>query len=143
MALEIISEPTGAPTGSFTPHANQKEFRSAFGIIAGDGKTQGFISGNSLEQGIPTSDGRRKLVFKEYKNAKGGLHDVKINGVTLREYTCPAEDAEEKDSYEGNLSNDRVMQYLAPSKTSDGTAFGGLEKSGNATTLQVPQTHQY
>lgn len=143
MALEIISEPTGAPTGSFTPHADQKQFRSAFGIISGDGKSAGFHSGHSLQNGLPTSDGRRKLVFKEFKDAKAGFHDVKINGVTLREFVCPAEDATEKDRYDGQLSTDRMAGYLAPYSQSASGSQVGLQKGGENQQVQVPQTHQF
>lgn len=144
MALEIIAEPTGAPTGSFTPHADQSKFRSAFGIIAGDGKGQGFISGHSLQNGIPTADGRAKLKFTEFKDPTSkGFHDVKFNGLTLREFVCDKDDAAEKDRYDGNLSNQKVQSYIAPVNIANSPTVVGLQKSGEVSEMQAAPTQQY
>lgn len=143
MALEIIAEPTGAPTGSFTPHADQSKFRSAFGHIAGDGKAQGFITGHSLQNGVPTADGRARMKFTEFKDGKNGFHDVKFNGLTLREFVTPIEDAHEKDRYDGNLSNERMAGYLAPVTVQQSSTQVGMQKSGEIVPIQVPTTHQY
>lgn len=143
MALEIIHEPTGAPTGSFTPHADQAKYRSAFGLVSGDGKSEGFISGHSLLNGVPTSDGRRKLMFTEFKGEKNGFHDVKFNGKTLREYICPKEDAAEKDQYEAGLSTERMMGYINPTTVQQSATQVGMQKGGEIAQIQVPTTHQY
>lgn len=143
MALEIISEPTGAPTGSFTPRADQKKYRSAWGLVSSTNGDGGFTSAHTLQNGITTGDGRRKLPFREFRGEDKQPHEVKFNGKTLREFYCDKADAEAKDLYDGLISNERMAGYLAPSTVTESTTQVGMQKGGDITSVQVPVTHQY
>lgn len=143
MALEIISEPTGAPTGSFTPHADQKAYRSAFGLISTTNSDGGFISGHSLQNGIPTADGRRALKFTEFKGKDGKPNEVRFNGKVLREFICAAEDALAKDAYDAGLSNERLNGYVNPVNIKNSATTVGMQKETAVSEIQIPSTHQY
>ncbi len=82
-----------------------------------------------------TRDGRARLCFSEFKDVKGKNNDIKINGMTLREFTAPREDALAKEKYDANLSNEKMRAITSPVNIpSSETSVGRNDKYGEAFT---------
>lgn len=103
----------GSPTGTFAPRADQKKFVSTFACVSGD-KKGGWSDGHQMQQGVPTQDGKGRITFDELKDDKGKTHDIKFNGMTLREFTAPREMAKKKEAYDANLSTEKVRNISQP-----------------------------
>lgn len=134
-AFEIIAEPSFGPVGTFAPQADQAKFRSCFAIV--DGPSQpGWETKNSMQQGIPTQDGRRKLTFDEFKR-DGKVNDIMHKGMRLREFVTPVEQARAKEQYDAGISNEVVANYMKPSEKPASDQAIGRSSSGSAQNIEV------
>lgn len=126
--FEIINEQNFGPSGSFAPKADQREFVSTFAVVSGE-KKAGWQDAHTVQQGIPTQDGRAKLSFEEFKGKDGKANDITVNGMKLREFVAPRDQSIEKEKYDANLSNEKMRAAsrpvtIAPSATTVGLTKG-------------------
>jgi hypothetical protein len=112
-AFEILEERGFGATGTFSPKADQSKFVSTFAVINGE-KKAGWQDGHTVQTGIPTTDGKARLCFSEFKGGDSKPNDIKINGMVLREFTAPREDAQAKEKYDANLSNEKMRAVSSP-----------------------------
>lgn len=137
MAFEIIENPRAAsPMGSFKPHAPQDKFRSVFACVGGV-KKSGWFDEHLVRQGITTQDGRAKIAFDEFKDEKNKAHTIRHDGMELREFVVPVEEALEKEKYDGLLSTGKVNTYLKARGTNATEEMPiGLTTGGSQTNLE-------
>lgn len=108
MALVENINRRGADAGRFTPHADQNEYCSSWGVVEGNASS-GWIGVNEHTDGIARGQGREKLLrFKEYRDNEGKPHEIHFGNMKLREMICRREDADEATRFEGMQSNSRV-----------------------------------
>jgi len=114
--FELLEEAVFGPGGSFIPQAPQKQFRSAFACVEGE-KKLGWEDEQSMIQGRTSQDGKAKLVYQQWKDDKGKVNEVKYQGMRLREFVVPVEDALKMDAYAAKLSAIECSKVTAPSST--------------------------
>lgn len=102
-----------SPTGTFKPHADQKKYVSTFACVSGD-KKGGWSDGHQMQEGVPTQDGKGAMTFDEFKDERGKPHDIKFNGMTLREFVANRDVAKKKEVYDANLSTEKVRNISQP-----------------------------
>lgn len=107
------SNPNVFGQGTFTPHADQKQFRSQWACI--DGENDGrWPSVRQCAEGLPVgNDGRYRMAYEEFRDSKGKPHEITYGKTKLREMIVPIPDAEKKDRYEGNLSTQVINRYAS------------------------------
>ncbi len=118
MPLEIIETHDNSPKGKFLNRANQETHRSAWAVVEGPVK-QGWDDSRSLQEGVPTSDHRRRVRFAPFKDEAGKYNDIHFDGMKLREHVATVEDCKEKEQYEANLSSEKCETYLHPSPVTE------------------------
>jgi hypothetical protein len=117
--FEIIENPVStSPMGSFAPRADQTKYRSVFACTGGE-KQAGWQDSYSVKNGIPTQDGKARLVYSEYSDpVTKKAHAFRWGKMDIQEYVVPIDQAIEKEKYDAALSADKVVQYLAARGTS-------------------------
>ena len=127
--------------GRFEPHSDQKEFRSCFAVVAGDNHG-GWFDAHTVQDGLMTCDGRARLRFEEFKGKTGKCHDVKFNGMTLREFIVPKEMVDQKNAYEAELSNRRVAGFGDRGIEATGDTVG-RSSTLESNLIEVPKGHTF
>lgn len=112
--LEFVSDrdnPQIHSAGEFAPHADQKKYRSIWGLVDGEGT--GFRTAHELQQGIFSADGKLRLRLDEFKDASGKPHEIKHRKATLREFIVPIEVNNQWNAYERAQGEKKEADFKA------------------------------
>ncbi len=111
--IENSQSNAGFGYGSFTPHADMNKHGVVWAAVEGNNDGR-WPTVKDCQDGLNVgNDGKKRIGYTEFKDAKGKTHDITRGGVTLREMVCSIEDIKEKDCYEAQLSTNQVKNFLS------------------------------